>query len=100
MFNENLEIVQWYFDIIKSSGLDERGIPYFDDLYLDVVALPPDDILLLDEDELEEALQCKDITKEDYDLAYEEAEQIISDIDVEKLIKVSNKYLRMVLQDK
>lgn len=97
MFNENLEIVQWYFDIIKGSGINERGIPYFDDLYLDVVVLPPNNILLLDEDELEEALDVNDITKEDYDLAYKEAERIMGSIDIKELTNLSNKYLKYIM---
>ncbi|ERI95087.1 hypothetical protein HMPREF1982_00485 [Clostridiales bacterium oral taxon 876 str. F0540] len=96
MINEKQEIVQWYFDIIRESGVNNRGIPYFDDMYLDVVVLPPDNILLLDEDELEEALDNKDITKEDYEMAYNEAKRIMEDIDVEKLTSFSKKYFEII----
>ena len=34
-FNDKKEIIEYYFDIIKESGLDEvYKVPYFDDLYL------------------------------------------------------------------
>ena len=54
MYNEKNEIVQWYFDIAKKIG-KEKGIPYEDDLYLDVVVTSTGEIILLDEDELKEA---------------------------------------------
>ena len=40
-----------------------------DDLYLDVVVKPTGDILLLDEDELKEAFDKKEMTKDDNTLA-------------------------------
>ena len=36
MFNNNQELIEWYFDMIKERGV-ENGIPYIDDLYLDLV---------------------------------------------------------------
>ena len=36
MYNENNEIIEWYFDIARKIGKD-NGMPYEDDLYLDVV---------------------------------------------------------------
>lgn len=63
------QLVQCYFDIVKSVGSTEEGIPYCDDLFLDVVALPNGEIYVLDEDELEEAYVTKQITVEEYELA-------------------------------
>lgn len=101
MYNSNMEIVEWYFDITKQNGVDENGIPYFDDLYLDVVVLPTSDILLLDEDELKAALDKKDITSEDYELAYKEAEILMNGLagSEGKLIEFSNKYLEIMLKN-
>jgi predicted RNA-binding protein associated with RNAse of E/G family len=95
MFNKNKEIVQWYFDIIKHQGVDDRSIPFFDDLYLDVVVLPSSEILLLDEDELKDALDKNEITKGDYDLAYKEAKMLMEGIalDIDNLNILSNRYL-------
>ena len=50
-------------------GTDEDVIPYFDDLYLDLVVYPNGTIIEDDMDELEEALLIKDISEEQYDLA-------------------------------
>jgi uncharacterized protein len=95
MYNKNKEIVQWYFDITKQNGIDESGMPFFDDLYLDVVILPSSEILLLDENELVDALNNDEITKDDYDLAYKEAKMLMEGIssNIENLISFSNRYL-------
>lgn len=69
MMNEKEEILVWYIDMIESQGTDSDGIPYFNDLYLDLVVYPDGTIIVDDMDELEEALLQKDITQEQYDLA-------------------------------
>jgi predicted RNA-binding protein associated with RNAse of E/G family len=95
MYNSNKEVVQWYFDVTKGNGVSENGRVFFDDLYLDVVVTPASEVILFDEDELEEALESNIITKEDYDLAYNEANVIMTGIatDVQALLSFSNKYL-------
>lgn len=69
MMNEKEEILLWYIDMIAGQGVDSDGIPYFDDLYLDLVVYPDGIIVVDDMDELEEALEKKEITQEQYDLA-------------------------------
>lgn len=70
MYDENNELIEWYFDVSKKIGV-ENGIPYEDDLYLDLVIGPNGESSVLDEDELKEALDNNVITKEDYNFAYE-----------------------------
>lgn len=70
MYDTKNTLVQWYFDISKNIGV-ENGIPYEDDLYLDLVIGPNGESSVLDEDELKEALDNNVITKEDYNFAYE-----------------------------
>lgn len=55
--------------MIAEQGIDSDGIPYFDDLYLDLVVYPDGTIKVDDMDELEEALSIKDITQEQFNLA-------------------------------
>ena len=55
--------------MIASQGIDRDGVPYFEDLYLDLVVYPDGTIIEDDRDELEEALVLKDISKEQYQLA-------------------------------
>lgn len=76
VINENGKIVQWYFDITLANGLTEEGVPYFDDLYLDVVVLPNKEIYILDEEELLQALTARKITEADYYLAYTELNRL------------------------
>ena len=79
--NDKKEIIEYYFDIIKESGIDpDSKIPYFYDLYLDVVLTPNGKPYVVDEDELEEALNNKDITKEEYDLAVSTKDKLLEEI--------------------
>lgn len=70
MYDENNELIQWYFDVSKKIGIED-GIPYEDDLYLDLVINSLGESTVLDEDELNDALNNKEITTDDYNLAYE-----------------------------
>lgn len=45
--NENNDIVEWYFDMTRENCLDQKGKPYFEDLYLDVVVSPKYKVLVL-----------------------------------------------------
>lgn len=92
-FNQENKILNWYFDIINKIGI-ENDNPYFEDLYLDVTLTPQNKMELLDEEELEEALKIGDVSKEQYDLAYKTAKELMKKIDgkQENLKKFSNKY--------
>ena len=70
MFDAAGQVVQWYVDVCKQHGIDENGIPWYDDLYLDIALLPSGEIALLDADELDRALQQGLISQEDHDLAW------------------------------
>ena len=68
MLNDD-KVIQWYFDVSKNIGI-ENGIPYEDDLYLDMVITKEGKKLILDENELLDAYNSSDITKDDVDNAY------------------------------
>lgn len=80
MFDDAGEIIEWYIDICKNQGVTDQGVPWFDDLYLDIVVLKNGEVFLLDEDELDEALTRGHITVKDYDLATESARDVLSAI--------------------
>lgn len=63
MMNENREMQVCYIDMIDEQGYDEEGVPYFYDLYLDLVVYPNGIVIEDDMDELQEALQKSDITQ-------------------------------------
>ena len=98
IYDENNKIVEWYFDIARSIG-KENGIPYEDDMYLDVVFRPNGNIVLLDEDELKEAFDKKEMTKQEYDEAYEVAKNLMKKLknNKEKVEEFTDKYLKEML---
>ena len=69
MMDAQNNILLWYIDMIAEQGTDPDGIPYFMDLYLDLVVYPDGTIIVDDMDELKDALSQKDIAQEQFDLA-------------------------------
>ena len=96
--NTKNEFMEWYFDIAKDSSLTEEGVPYIDDLYLDVILSPKGEIKMIDEDELKEALDNKEITEEDFELAYKVANKLIKKLDgkIDEVMKFTRKYLNFI----
>ena len=82
----------------------EDGIPYEDDLYLDVVIVPDGRIHVLDEDELKSAYDRKEVSKEEYEMAYRVANKIIEKGKnkkyLDELTKFTTKYLKILRGDK
>lgn len=77
MLDSSGAIVQWYIDIVLEHGLDERGVPYFDDLYLDVVVGSDGRVEVQDADELEDALKAGVISQAQFDLAWLETNRLV-----------------------
>ena len=100
IYDENSEIVEWYFDIAREIGKDD-GIPYEDDLYLDVLVTSNGEITLLDEDELKEAYSKREMTKEEYKNAYKQSEQLMNKLknNKDKLKEFTEKYLKEMLKE-
>ena len=99
MMNENGEILLWYIDMIAAQGIDIDGVPYFDDLYLDLVVYPDGTIIVDDMDELEEALDKHDITQAQFDLAIETSNKLKEGIlsDIASFIEFTNRCFKMFL---
>jgi len=93
MFDDNKNLIEWYFDIAKEVGI-ENDIPYEDDLYLDMLIMPDGQKVVLDEEELLEALNLGKIMQSDVDLAYQTLKQLESQYvnNFEYLIKLTNKF--------
>ena len=92
MLDENKNIIQWYFDVSKYVGI-ENGVPYEDDLYLDMVITKEKNKLILDEDELLDAYNNKKINKTDLDNAYDTLKYLEEKYynDLDELISFTNK---------
>jgi len=86
--NEKKEPLEYYFDICKNNGLID-GIPFYDDLYLDITYLNGE-INIWDEEELLEAYKENDITDEDYELVYKIKDKLLIEIR-----NKTNKYLHL-----
>lgn len=76
MMNENREMQVCYIDMIDEQGYDEEGVPYFYDLYLDLVVYSNGIVIEDDMDELQEALQKSDITQQQYEQALLTSEKL------------------------
>lgn len=98
-YDNNNEISEWYFDIAREIG-KENGLPYEDDMYLDVLVTDYGEIILLDEDELKEALDKMQITKIEFENAYKEAFQLMDRLHSKKqeLQNFTDKYLNIMLE--
>lgn len=92
MFDDNNNLIEWYFDIIKTNGV-ENGVPYIYDLYLDLVIKSNGKEVVLDEDELKEALNNRDISKDDFNMAYKTMKKIQDKYrnNLGELIELTNK---------
>lgn len=82
-FDERGELVQWYIDIVGSMGVDERGVPWYEDLYLDIVISPMGETLLLDADELDAALRLGEVTPGQYDFAWKQASALLDALELD-----------------
>lgn len=98
MYNQNNEIIEWYFDIAREIG-KENDVPYEDDLYLDVVVTSTGEIILLDEEEIKAALGRMEITILEYESAYREADKLMDRLKgkKDKLQEFTNRYLKIMM---
>lgn len=76
MMDQNYRIVVSYIDMIDTQGVDEDGVPFFYDCYLDLIVYPDGNVIVDDRDELDEALKTNDISEEQYQRALSTAEKL------------------------
>lgn len=75
-FNPAEIVVQWYIDVCSAHGVDHNGIPWHDDLYLDLVANQRGVVDILDASDLELAVECGMTPLATYDLAWREVHRL------------------------
>ncbi len=80
--DDKKNVIDYYFDISRNNGICDC-IPFYDDLYLDVLYYPHENNLVRydDMDELEKALENKKITREEYDLAIKTGEELTKELE-------------------
>lgn len=88
--DRNADVIGYYFDISRGNGV-EKNIPYYDDLYLDIIYCPAnnDFTVIDDEDELIDALNAGKITREEFDLAKDVSSRLFEEIQENKNIFVN-----------
>ena len=97
--NDKLEILEYYFDITLKNEI-RNEVPYYNDLYLDVVYYQPAAtkdstyIYLSDEREIKDALNKDIIDKEEFDLAYKATDELLLE-----LKNKTNKFVNRGLDD-
>lgn len=80
MFTRDGSVSAWYVDVIHSLNVDEDGVLFFKDQYLDVLLTTAGDVLVQDEDELYAAYQAGELSKEEYEEALSEGQAIIDEM--------------------
>lgn len=95
MISAENTITGFYIDAIAGYGIDDDGVAFVDDLYLDFVLYTNGNILIDDRDELIEAYQTNKITQAQYDLAEQTQEALLKGIlkDVSALNRFCLEYL-------
>ena len=89
-FDKKKKFIDYYIDITLENGVKYK-MPYYVDLYLDIIHYPKSDsVKFTDEDELESALKEKKISKKDYDMAYRIGKKLIKEIE-----NKANKYMNI-----
>lgn len=97
IYDNNGKIVEWYFDLSREIGKKD-GYPYHEDWYLDVVLTPDGKIILLDEDEFDEAYRKFEMTEDEY----HEGKRLVKDLmnrleaKQDKIKEFTDKYLERV----
>ena len=72
---------KWYIDICLQHGIDAGGIPWWDDLFLDVIVFPNGECQIIDGEELDAAWQSEVIDESQYRLAWAEATKLVQMIE-------------------
>ncbi len=78
MYDNTGSFLQGYFDITGGNCFDDRENPTFEDMYLDLVLQKDGQIQILDEEELDEALEQKQISQKQYEDAKAECRWLYS----------------------
>lgn len=73
-------VVHWYLDVAAGVGVSEEGVPYWDDLYLDVIKVPGVGAELIDEDDLARGLADGEITEADAEAARRTAALLLEQV--------------------
>lgn len=97
IYDNNGDMVEWYFDLSREIG-KQNGYPYHEDWYLDVVLTPDGEVIILDEDEYDEAYKKFEMTEEEYKEGKRLVQELVEKLKGrhEKVSKFTDKYLKKI----
>jgi predicted RNA-binding protein associated with RNAse of E/G family len=75
-FDSEKILAQWYIDVCAGHGVDRTGVPWHDDLYLDVIANGRGAVEVIDAADLEAAIAAAIVGDAEYQLAWREAHRL------------------------
>ncbi len=81
MYDSQLQLVEYYFDLTAGNELCGSGESGFADMFLDVVLVPGGQVYLLDEDELEEAYREGTVDEVSYQLTRQNAQELMAGLE-------------------
>jgi hypothetical protein len=79
VYDDRDRIVKRHIDICESHGLTETGIPWYDDLYLDIVIMPGGELFVYGQYLLDEAHAQGLVSDDGYKLALDTANQLMEE---------------------
>lgn len=82
IFDEAQRLMQVYVDVIAGQGIQD-GIPFFDDLYADIILFEGSRVLVDDLDELLAAKNAGEITAQTHQMALEQSEWVRASMQAE-----------------
>ncbi len=94
-FLPDRSIKAWYIDVIERTGIDEDGVLYFIDKYLDIILTSAGDVIVSDQDELDAAYASGELTTEQYQNAMAEGELIKKELGTD--IKQTEQMCKLIL---
>lgn len=100
IYDDNDKIVEWYFDLSRDIG-KMNGYPYHEDWYLDVVLTPEGEIILLDEDEFDDAYKKFEMTENEYLEGKRLVQELMKRLEgkQEKVKEFTDKYLEKLQKE-
>jgi len=95
-FLPNRRVSVWYIDVIEETGIDDDGVVYYIDKYLDVVLTPQGDVCIKDRDELDAAYASGELSTAQYEAALREGDLIVKEMAAD--IEATERYCRQILE--
>ncbi|TMV50304.1 DUF402 domain-containing protein [Paenibacillus mesophilus] len=101
MYDDGDRLVQWVISICKCQGVLHNNIPWYDDLYLNIVILPGGQLYVTGQDRLDDAVRRDELGEEDVQLAWNTANLVMDEYRKGSfdMLLMSDKHLQEMLEE-